>query len=45
MWPKTLYNNKAKRMVIKKRKEKNLTTPPSNPGPKFRGENYIYILL
>jgi len=30
-------------MVIKKGKQKNLTTPLNNPGPKCRGEILIYI--
>lgn len=40
-----LYTNPgAKRMVINLGKLKNLTTPPSNPGPKCRGDNYILNL-
>lgn len=41
MWPKTLYNNKTKRMVAKKIKQKNLTTPPLILGNNV-GEKIIY---
>jgi hypothetical protein len=44
MAQKLYTNTRAKRMVINLGKQKNLTTPPSNPGPKCRGENYILNL-
>ena len=44
MAQKLYTNTGAKRMVINLGKQKNLTTPPSFPGPKCRGENYILNL-
>jgi hypothetical protein len=43
MAQKPYTNPGAKRMVIILGKQKNLTTPPSFPGPKCRGEILIYI--